>query len=44
MDTRTTSFFKDSTVAKHLGPLYDNYVVVHVDKDPYSICVLYKSH
>ena len=37
MNTRTTSFFKDSTVGKHLCPLHDNYVVVHVDKDPYSI-------
>jgi hypothetical protein len=44
MDTRTTLLFKDSTVAKHMCPLHDNYVVVHVDKDPSSIFVVYKSH
>lgn len=43
MDTRTTSFFKDSTAAKHLCPLHDNHVVVHVDKNPYCIFVVYKS-
>jgi hypothetical protein len=30
MDTRTTLLFKDSTFAKHMCPLHDNYVVAHV--------------
>jgi len=44
MDTRTTSFFKDPTVAKQLCPLHYKYVVVHVDKGPDSIFFVHKSH
>ena len=35
--TRSTSIFKDPTVAKHLSLLHDNYVIVSTDKAPNNI-------
>jgi len=43
MNTRSTSFFKDPNVAKHLSLLHDKYVIISADK-PNTIFVVCKSH
>jgi hypothetical protein len=42
--TRSTSIFKDSNVAKHLSLLYDRYIIVSTDKTPNNIVFVCKSH
>jgi hypothetical protein len=37
MRTRSTSIFKDPTVAKHLSLLHDKYVIVSADKAPHNV-------
>ena len=41
MSTRSTSIFKDPSVAKHLSFLHDKYVIVSTDKahNNIDICV-----
>ena len=44
MSTRSISTFKDPNVAKHLSLLHDKYVIVFVDKAPFNIIFVCKSH
>ena len=44
MSTRSTSIFKDPTVAKHMSLLHDKYVIVFAYKAPNNIVFVYKSH
>jgi hypothetical protein len=43
MSTRSTSIFKDPTVAKHMSLLHDKYVIVFAYKAPNNIVFVYKS-
>jgi hypothetical protein len=44
MSTRSTSIFKDPTVAKYLSLLHDKYVIVSGNKAPNKIVFVCKSH
>jgi hypothetical protein len=43
MNTRSTSIFKDTNVAKHLSLLHDKYVIVSADKAPNNVVFVCKS-
>jgi hypothetical protein len=44
MIIRSTSIFKDPTVAKHLSLLHDKYVIFSTDMTPNNIVFVFKSH
>ena len=44
MRTRSTSFFKDTNVAKHLPLLHGKYVIASADQAPNNFAFVCKSH